>query len=68
MTAISDKMRALATTGHHRSEALVAAADKFDELSLGFYNDPQTVDVKRFMGSWARVRRLWCECSGEDLI
>ena len=43
-------------------------AKAFDEAAVGFYATPQSVDVKQFMGHWARLRRRWCEYSGESLI
>jgi hypothetical protein len=62
------KMRALAANGHVRATELIAKADEFEKKAQGFCSDPQTCDVKSFMGAWARARRLWCECSGEPLI
>jgi hypothetical protein len=43
-------------------------AAAFDEAVAGFYGTPQTYDVKRFMGHWARARKCWCDYSGEALI
>ena len=40
----------------------------FDTAAEGFYNSPQTVDVKTFMGHWARARRAWSDYSGEPLV
>ena len=68
MTDLSDKMRAIAKTGHHYATELIEKADAFDEASAGFYGEPQTVSTKKFLGCWARARRLWSECSGESLI
>lgn len=62
------KMRALADRGHPRAAELRAKADEFEAKTRGFHADPQTCDVKSFMGAWARARRLWSECSGESLI
>lgn len=67
MTDLSDQMRALAKNNPRAAE-LEAAAAKFDEATAGFYANPQTVDVKRFVGSWARARRLYCDVTGESLI
>lgn len=44
------------------------AARDFVEVSAGYFADPQTCSIKKFMGTWARTRRLWCEYSGESLI
>ncbi|HQU12564.1 MAG TPA: hypothetical protein PLV07_13385 [Acidiphilium sp.] len=68
MTDLSDKMRALAETGHPRGGELREKADAFDVAAKGFYSAPQTVNVKSFMGAWARARRLWCDCTEEPLI
>ncbi|MDE3023009.1 MAG: hypothetical protein KGI54_14315 [Pseudomonadota bacterium] len=68
MTVLSDKMRSLADKNHERRDDLRRLAQEFDEAATGFYAEPQTVDVKRFMGCWARAKRAWSECSGEPLI
>lgn len=68
MTDLADKMRALADTGHPRAEELRQKASAFDTAAAGFYAEPQTVDVKKYVGTWARARRLWCDCSGESLV
>lgn len=67
-TDLSDKMRALADTGHIAASPLREAADKFDAAAEGFYATPQTVPLREFMGKWARARRLWSDCSGEPLV
>lgn len=69
MTEISDKMRALAETGHERAEELRSKADEFDAKTAAHYSEtggPET--AKSMLGAWARARRLWCECTGEPLI
>jgi hypothetical protein len=43
-------------------------AAQFDEAAVGYASCPQTCDVKRFMGYWARARRAWSEYTGEPLI
>jgi len=43
-------------------------AAAFDEAAKGFYGEPQTCDMKRFMGCWARARRTWCDYTGEPLV
>lgn len=47
---------------------LRAKGEAFSKAADGFYGSPQTVDVKQFMGCWARARRCWCEYSGESLL
>lgn len=66
--ALWDRMRALADTGHLRANELREAALSLESATAGFYAEPQTVPVESFVGSWARARRLWCDCSGEPLI
>jgi len=63
--SLSDRMRAL---DHPRSAELREHADKLDAATAGFYGDPQTVDVRQFMGAWARARKLWCSVTGESLL
>lgn len=67
MTDLSDKMRTLAT-GHPRGSELIELADAFDQATAGFYGEPQTVDVKTFVGRWARARRVYSEVTGEPLV
>lgn len=43
-------------------------ANAFDAAAKGFYGEPQTCDVKKLMGCWARARRTWCEYTGESLV
>lgn len=43
-------------------------AKAFDCAAKGFYGEPQTCDVKKFMGCWARARRCWCDYTGEALV
>lgn len=63
-----EKMRRLADSGHARADELRERADKLEEAGRGFYAEPQMVHVKSFIGAWARARRVWSECSGEDLV
>ena len=68
-TDLAVKMIARADTDNlpHDHEIRTRAA-AFDEAAKGFYSDPQTCDVKRFVGCWARARRTWCDYTGEVLI
>lgn len=68
MTDLSDKMTALAATGHVSKDELNENAKALDEARVGFLSEPQTVSVKSFLGAWARAARLWCQCSGEPLV
>ncbi|KRQ11909.1 hypothetical protein AOQ73_05740 [Bradyrhizobium pachyrhizi] len=67
-TALSERMHALADTGHDRAAELREKADAFDQATEGFYALPQTVTVGAFMGAFARARRLWCNITGEPLV
>ncbi len=50
------------------SHPMVVAANAFDSASAGFYADPQTVHVAKFLGAWARARKEYCKYTGEPLI
>lgn len=67
-TALSERMHALADTGHARSAELRDLAHKFDLATAGFHAEPQTCTVQKFMGCFARARRLWCDITGEPLV
>lgn len=67
-TPLAEKMRALAATGHPSAAELNEKADAFDAATQGYYGDPQTVTAPKFLGCYARARRLWCDCSGEPLV
>jgi hypothetical protein len=67
-TPLGDKMRALADTGHPDAAELRDKAEKFETATAGYYGQPQTVDVKSFMGNYARARMCWSRCSGEPLV
>jgi hypothetical protein len=43
--------------------SLRTLADQFDAAVAA-----QPPDVKRWLGCWARLRRAWCEYSGESLL
>ncbi len=66
MTDLGDKMRALADTSHPRHAELREAADKFDAAANAAYAG--SGPVSKMVGTWARARRIYCECTGESLI
>ena len=68
MTELGQRMRALAATGHERAAELIEKAEAFDAACAGFYGEPQTCDVRKFLGCFARARRLWCDVTGEALV
>lgn len=67
-TKLSQDMHALADTGHSRAEELREYADKFDAAVSGWIAEPQTVTVAEQCAAWVRARRLYCECSGKDML
>lgn len=64
---LADRMDRLAEN-HPRGEELRKKAEELRRNTAGFFSEPQTVDVRQFVGSWARARRLWCEITGETLV
>lgn len=68
-TDLSQKMRARADAdGLPDDHQLRTQADAFDEATARFYSNPQTISAPKFMGTWARTRRTWCDYSGEPLL
>jgi hypothetical protein len=68
-TGLSIQMRARADAdGLPPDHDLRTKAVAFDEATRGFYAEPQTVPVAKFMGAWARARRAWCDYTGEPLL
>ena len=68
-TDLSKLMHALADSGHVRAAELREKADAFDAATHGLIaTQPPTHTVKQMVGSWARARRVHCECTGEPLI
>lgn len=65
---LHDKMRALAAAGHKDADALLAHADLFEVAVEAFYSDPPTITVQKYLGVWAKARKVWCRASGEPLI
>jgi hypothetical protein len=55
-------MRRLADSGHARADDLRREADALEHVLDKDFN------VKRIVGTWARARRVWSECSGEPLV
>lgn len=43
-------------------------ASDFNKAAEGFYSEPQTVTVGRFMAAWTKTRKAWAKYSGESLI
>lgn len=62
MPSMHEKMRRLADAGHPRADELRREADAMEHILDNDFN------VKRIVGTWARARKLWSECSGEPLI
>lgn len=67
-TNLAERMRLLAQTRDDLPEGWDAVADAFDEATIGFHATPPTVSVKKFLGCFARARRMWCDATGESLV
>jgi hypothetical protein len=67
-TDLSELMHKLADSGHPRAVELREKAAAFDAAANGAYAQPPTHTVQQMIGTWARAQRLYCECTGEDLI
>jgi hypothetical protein len=64
-TDLSEKMHALADSGHTRAADLREKADAFDAATHGFVAaQPPTHTVKQMVGGWARANRVYSECMG----
>jgi hypothetical protein len=58
---LSTRMKTLAKSGHARADDLNACADKLEAVAGS--GSPMAL-----LGTWARARRLWSECTGEPLL
>lgn len=67
-TELGDRMRKLAETRDDLPEDWLEKAEAFDRASEGYLAEVQTVNVKTFMGCFARARRMWCNATGEPLV
>lgn len=67
-TSLSERMRAYAKAGNEVPSNWLELAGAFDAAMIGFYAEPQTVPVHKFMGCFARARRAWCDATGEPLV
>lgn len=65
MPSLADRMRSLADQGHARADELRQRADALDAAAN--YSDALWTP-ERMLGAWARARRVWSECTGDDLI
>ena len=66
--SLPDKMRELAEVRKDLPPDWLEKAEALEEATIGFYSDPQTIGVKKFLGCWARARKMWCEATGENLV
>lgn len=64
-TPLGEQMRELADGGKHPQAVELFA--RANDLDKAVYGRP-AADAKRLLGCWARARRLWCECTGEDIV
>jgi hypothetical protein len=60
-------MHALARVTPRHAGELTSLADAFASAATGFYADPPTVSAKKFMGAWARARKLYSTLSHTPL-
>lgn len=68
-TDLATKMLAVANRDNLPQEHILRTlAEDFECAVKGFFGEPKTCDVKKFMGCWARARKAWCEYTGEPLI
>lgn len=68
-TELSKKMIIRADLdGLPQGHVLRESARTFDAAASDYYAEPPDCDVKKFIGAWARARRVWSEYSGEALI
>lgn len=65
-SALAESMRALADTGHPDAAELRAAADAFD-LATDQLNRKE-ISIPKFVGIWAKARKLYTEKSGKGLL
>lgn len=67
-TDLSKLMHALADDGHDRATELREKANAFDVTTDGIFAEPQTHSPRQLLGTWARARRVYSECSGKSLL
>ena len=67
-TSLSERMRAYVEAGNDVPDNWGELADAFDAATIGFYAEPQTVPVHKFVGCFARARKAWCDLTGEPLV
>lgn len=62
------RIRGRSRTDMKNGVELANLAKDLDDAIKGFFGAPQTVAVEKFMGTYARVKKRWCEISGEPLV
>ena len=68
-TELGKKMIKLAN--HHglpEDHEMRVKAQQFDDAAIGYYSKPQTINVKQFLGTFARARKCYCNFTGESLV
>jgi hypothetical protein len=66
--ALWEKMRALAEVRNDLPADWLEKAQALEYAAKGFFAEPQTVTAPKFLGCFARARRMWCNATGESLI
>lgn len=57
-TPLSKRLIALAPGSGRRAE-IADTADELDRACEGYFAEPQTVSIPKFLGAWARARKLY---------
>ncbi len=67
-TELGDKIKLRADRdGLASGHPLREAGENFTKAANGYLSHPQTMSVKKFMGAYARAKRLWSEYTGDPL-
>lgn len=68
-TELAKKMIARADTDNLPPDHEVRlAARLFEDAARGYFSDPQTVNVRKCIGQWAKTKKVWSAYSGEPMI
>jgi len=66
-TDLPGRLRAVGR-GRSDQQDFELMAVEFESAANGYFGEPQTCDVKRFVGTWARARKKLCSITGEALV
>lgn len=65
--ALWDRMRELHATGKELPEDWLEKAEALEKAAKAYYGQ-EAVSPAKFLGCWARARRMWCKATGEPLV